>query len=98
MEGDTSPLQPVPPISRPTLLMRDRKYTNPVRLNDIQEAVGKAPDELVPGLAADKLECLRISQHFLNRLFECDKKQQAKPRHSFFIVFCCLVDLSTASS
>lgn len=47
MEDDTSPLQTVPPISRPTLLMRDRKYTNPVRLNDMQEAVGEAPDELV---------------------------------------------------
>lgn len=79
MEGDTSPLETVPPISRPTLLVRDRKNTNPVRLDHIQEAVGEAPDEFVPGLATDKLECLRISQHFLNRLFECDKKQQASP-------------------
>ena len=64
MEGDTSPLQTVPPISRPTLLVRDRKNTNPVRLDDIQEAVGEAPDEFVPGLAADKLECLRITSTF----------------------------------
>ena len=55
--------------------MRDRKYTNPIRLDNIQEAVGEAPDELMPGLAADELECLRIGQYLLNRLFECDKKQ-----------------------
>ena len=79
MEDDTSPLQTVPTISRPTLLMRDRKYTNPVRLNDMQEAVGEAPDELVPSLVADKLECLRIGQYLLNRLFECDRNNKPSP-------------------
>ena len=78
--------------------MCDRKYTNPVRLNDIQEAVGEPPDKLVPGLAADELEGLRIGQYLLNRLFECDNKQQTKPRHSFFVVFCASLTSALASS
>ncbi|MBI4002979.1 MAG: hypothetical protein HY348_14510 [Nitrospira defluvii] len=59
--------------------MRNRDDTNPTRLDDVQEAKGETPDDLVANLGADELERLRIGQHLLGRLFDCGKKEQTRP-------------------
>lgn len=74
-----APLQPMTAVSRPALLVSSGDDPNPIRLDDVQEAVWEASEELMSDLAADDRDCLRSPQHLFDRLFDRGKEQWPRP-------------------
>ena len=52
---------------------------NPIRLDNVHEAVRETPEKLVSDLTPDHLECLRIAEQLLGGLSDRGQKQETKP-------------------
>ena len=66
------------PVTWTSLLMRNGHYPNPVRFDDEQKVVGKAPESLPPNLTSNTLVSLGLGQNLVDRGFEFYEKGEAK--------------------